>query len=158
MRFLCKSHCDAVFPIWCTAQAYILIFSSVLLTLRPATPLRRKLIAHVDILLILAFGLYTYRDLWPLLTFYLSPTDINDSITWSRVALLGIAAVVIPLIRPRTYVPVDPSMVTPEKDVAPEQTASWLSLLFHEYMTQLVWKAWHTTALPFDELVIASRA
>jgi hypothetical protein len=134
-------------------QTYTLIFSFIMLNLRPATPLRGKLIAHVDILLFLAFCLYTYRDLWPLLTFYLSPSDVNNAITWSRVAILGVAAVVIPLIRPRTYVPVDPKNPTPEKDVLPEQTAPWLFLIFHEYMTGIVWRAWNTTSLPYDQLV-----
>lgn len=124
-----------------------------MLTLRPATPLRRQLIAHIDMLLLLAFGLYTHRDLWPMLTYYLGPSDLDNAITWSRVAILGVVAVVIPLIRPRTYIPVDPSNPTPENDVLPEQTASWLSLLLHEYMTSLVWKAWKTTSLPYEKLV-----
>lgn len=124
-----------------------------MLTLRPATPLRRQLMAHLDALLFLAFCLYSYRDLWPLLTVDLSPSDGDSAITWSRVAILAVAAVLIPIIRPRTYEPADPNHPTPKKDVLPEQTAPWLFFVFHEYMTGLVWKAWHTTALPYEELV-----
>ncbi|KAL7418721.1 hypothetical protein Q5752_006404 [Cryptotrichosporon argae] len=132
--------------------AYTLLLSLLLLTLRPATPLRRHLMAHTDVLLLLAFSLYIYRDLWPSLTYYLVPSDLDNAITWSRIAILGVAAVVIPLVRPRTYVPVDPAHPTPEKDVHPEQTASLLSYWFYEYMTPLVWKAWKTPALPYDDL------
>ena len=87
------------------------------------------------------------------MTFYLSPSDIDNAVTWSRIGILGVASVLIPLIRPRTYVPVDPNNPTPDKDVLPEQTASLLSLIFHEYMTGLVWKAWQTTSLPYEQLV-----
>ncbi|ORY22510.1 hypothetical protein BCR39DRAFT_551500 [Naematelia encephala] len=132
--------------------AYSLILSLLLLTLRPATPVRRQLIAHLDILLFLAFCVYAYRDLWPLLTFYLEPSDIHNAITWSRVAILAAAAVVIPLIRPRTYVPVDPKNPTPVDQINPEQTAPWLFHVFYEFMTPLVWRAWNTPALPYDDL------
>ena len=134
------------------AQTYTLLFSFLMLTLRPATPLRRRLIVHVDTLLFLAFCLYSYRDLWPLLTFHLSPSDAHNAVTWSRVAILGVAAVLIPIIRPRTYVPADPSHPAQDQGVIPEQTAPWLSFIFYEFMTGLVWKAWHTTALPYDQL------
>jgi hypothetical protein len=109
------------------------------------------LIAHLDILLALAFLLYTYRDLWPLLTYYLNPSDIDSLVTWARVGLLGVAAVVIPLIRPRTYVPVDPYNPTPKEDIHPEQTAPLISFIFFEYMTPMVLKAWKTASLPYDD-------
>ncbi|ODO04635.1 hypothetical protein I350_05244 [Cryptococcus amylolentus CBS 6273] len=131
---------------------YSLALSFLLLTLRPGTPLRRHLIAHLDVLLCLAFGVYAYRDIWPLLTFHLEPADIHNAITWSRVVILSFAAVVIPLIRPRTYTPVDPSNPTPLNEVHPEQTAPLLSYLLFDYMTSLVWKAWKTPALPYDDL------
>ncbi|WVQ93407.1 hypothetical protein IAU59_000477 [Kwoniella sp. CBS 9459] len=136
----------------CGFYVYTLLFSFLLLTLRPATPLRRHLITHVDTLLFLGWCLYAYRDLWPLLTFTLDPADINNAITWSRVAILSVSAVIIPLLRPRTYVPVDPYNPTPEADIHPEQTASWLSFVFYEFMSGLVWKAWKSPSLPYDQL------
>ncbi|WVQ74599.1 hypothetical protein IAR50_004200 [Cryptococcus sp. DSM 104548] len=131
---------------------YSLALSFLLLTLRPGTPLRRHLISHLDVLLFLAFGVYAYRDIWPLLTFHLEPADIQNPITFSRLAILTLAAVVIPLIRPRTYTPVDAANPTPKGEVHPEQTAPWLSYLLFDYMTGLVWKAWKTPALPYDDL------
>ncbi|EIW66578.1 hypothetical protein TREMEDRAFT_65446 [Tremella mesenterica DSM 1558] len=136
----------------CGFYAYTLIASFLLLTLRPATPLRRHVIAHVDALLALAFVLYAYRDLWPLLTYHIAPSDLQNPITWARISLLTVVAVVIPLIRPRTYVPADPENPSLPDDVAPEQTAPWLSFLFHEYMSSLVWKAWKTPSLPYEAL------
>lgn len=134
-------------------KTWTLLLSLALLALRPATPLRRKLISHLDTLLILGWGLYAYRDLWPLLTFTLIPTDLDNPITWARVSLLTFVAVVIPMIRPRTYVPADPNHPTPTDQINPEQTASWLSLLSYEFMTPLVWKAWKVSSLPYHDLV-----
>nr|XP_031862945.1 uncharacterized protein CI109_001420 [Kwoniella shandongensis]KAA5530017.1 hypothetical protein CI109_001420 [Kwoniella shandongensis] len=136
----------------CGFYIYTLIISFLLLTLRPATPLRRHLITHLDTLLFLGFSLYAYRDLWPLCTFNLDPADINNAITWSRVALLSVVAVLVPLIRPRTYVPADPENPTPENEIHPEQTAPWLFYVFYEFATSLIWKAWQTTALPYEAL------
>ncbi|WWC87878.1 uncharacterized protein L201_002776 [Kwoniella dendrophila CBS 6074] len=136
----------------CGFYTYTLIFAFVLLCLRPATPLRRHLIAHVDTLLFIGWCIYAYRDIWPLFTYNLSPSDLNNAITWSRVVILSVAAVLIPLLRPRTYVPADPANPTPEDEIHPEQTAPWLSYVFYEYMTGLVWRAWKTPALPYDDL------
>ncbi|OCF31712.1 ATP-binding cassette transporter [Kwoniella heveanensis BCC8398] len=136
----------------CGFYVYTLFFSFLLLTLRPATPLRRHLITHVDTLLFLGWCLYAYRDLWPLLTYTLDPADINNAITWSRVAILSVSAVIIPLLRPRTYVPADPLHPTSEGEIHPEQTASWLSFVFYEFMSGLVWKAWKSPSLPYDQL------
>ncbi|WVR03866.1 hypothetical protein IAU60_000864 [Kwoniella sp. DSM 27419] len=136
----------------CGFYTYTLIFSFLLLTLRPATPLRRHLITHVDSLLFLGWIVYAYRDLWPLVTFNLEPADLQNAITWSRLAILTVAAGIIPLIRPRTYVPVDPYHPTPEHEIHPEQTASWLSFLLYDFMTPLVWNAWKVPSLAYDQL------
>lgn len=133
-------------------QVYTLVFSLLLLTLRPATRLRRHIITHLDSLLLLAFAVYTYRDIWPLFTFNLDPEDISTPVTWARVVLLTVSAVLIPLVRPRTYVPVDPEHPSPPGEIHPEQTSPLLFYLFFEYMTGLVWKAWKTPALPYEDL------
>ncbi|GMK55604.1 hypothetical protein CspeluHIS016_0206600 [Cutaneotrichosporon spelunceum] len=130
---------------------YNLIFCFFILTLRP-TKLRRKLTKHVDLLLVLAFAVYAYRDIWPSLTYYLSPSDVNNWVTWTRIAILSFAGVVIPLIRPRTYVPVDPLNPTPPEKIHPEQTAPPIIFLFYEFMTNLVIKAWGTSSLPYEDL------
>ncbi|ORX36515.1 hypothetical protein BD324DRAFT_651753 [Kockovaella imperatae] len=134
----------------CGFYAYCLIFAFLLLTLRPATSFRRHIIAHLDMLLLLAFSLYAYRDLYPLATYNLMPRDVSDVFTWTRVGLLGLVSVVIPIIRPRTYVPADPAFPTPKGQIAPEQTAPWLFLVFYEFMTGLVLRAWRVPSLPYE--------
>lgn len=129
-----------------------MLLSFLLLTLRPATPLRRHLITHLDTVLFLGWCLYAYRDLLPLFTYHLIPTDLDNAVTWTRIGLLSVVAVLVPLVRPRTYVPADPANPTPVDQIHPEQTASWLSLMFFEFMTGLVWKAWKSPSLPYDEL------
>lgn len=96
--------------------------------------------------------MYAYRDIWPLFTFNLDPADINTPVTWARVAILTVSAVLIPLVRPRTYVPVDPQHPSPPGEIHPEQTSPLLFYIFFEYMTGLVWKAWKTPALPYEDL------
>lgn len=66
---------------------------------------------HVALLLLLAFSVYAYRDLIPLCTFTLSPMDGGDGWRlWSRLAILTFAAVLVPLLAPREYVPIDPTV------------------------------------------------
>ncbi|KAK4688391.1 hypothetical protein P7C73_g1726, partial [Tremellales sp. Uapishka_1] len=136
----------------CGFYAYTVMITSLLLTLRPLSPLRRHISFHVDVLLMIAFALYAYRDIYPLLTYFLNPSDVNEWTTWVRVGILGLAGVIIPFIRPRTYVPVNPLRPTPEKDVHPEQTASLFSYLFYNYMTGLVLTAWKTPALAYNDM------
>jgi hypothetical protein len=64
---------------------------------------------HLSSILLITLSVYAYRDIWPLLTFTLSPADGRDgSLLWAKVSLLAIAGVVIPLVTPRRYVPLDP--------------------------------------------------
>ena len=62
------------------------------------------------------------------------PVDLDNTTTWARVAILSVAAVVLPLIRPRTHVPVDPLNPISPEHVHPEQTAPWLFYVFYEFM------------------------
>ena len=80
------------------------------------------------------------------------PVDLDNATTWSRLAVLSVAAVLLPLIRPRTYIPVDPLNPVPADQVHPEQTTPWLFYIFYEFMTPLVWKAWKSPALPYEDL------
>ncbi len=64
---------------------------------------------HLSSLLLGTFSVYAYRNIWPLLTFILSPVDAwEGTLLWVRIGLLAIAAVVIPLLVPRQYIPIDP--------------------------------------------------
>lgn len=104
-------------------------------------------------LLFAGFALYAYRDLYPLFTFTIYPADIPNAITWSRVAIITLAGVVIPLIRPRVYIPADPQNPAAEKDVHPEQVTPLISFVFYEFMTGLIMKAWRKPSLPYEDLV-----
>lgn len=79
---------------------------------------------HNIVVLLLVFGVYAYRDLWPLATFNLIPADIAEGpLLWTKISLLTGIAVVIPLISPRPYIPVDPQvrMNLKRKDLSNER-------------------------------------
>ena len=66
---------------------------------------------HLGFILFATFAVYFYRDIWPLCTFTLTPADINEGpFVWARIAVLTVAAIVVPLFVPRQYVPVDPKV------------------------------------------------
>ena len=53
-----------------------------------------------------------YRDVWPYATVTLSPADAAEGpLVWVKLALLSIAAVVIPLTAPRKYEPINPKVL-----------------------------------------------
>ena len=65
--------------------------------------------AHLSSLLFITFSVYAYRDVWPLLTFTLVPADAwEGTLLWVKIGLLALAGIVVPLITPRQYVPLDP--------------------------------------------------
>ena len=64
---------------------------------------------HLSSLLLGTLSVYAYRNIWPLLTFTLSPADAEEgALLWVRIGLLAFAAVVIPVTVPRHYIPIDP--------------------------------------------------
>ena len=76
------------------------------LTLRPR--LRRVVTRHLHALLLGAFGVYAYRDIWPYCTYTLEPMDMDPAwYTWSSIGLLAFAGILVPLAIPQEYVPVD---------------------------------------------------
>jgi len=63
------------------------------------------------IVLISSFGVYAYRDLWPLATYTQNPEDLSEgSIIWVKIFILFLTSIIIPLLVPRQYVPVDPEV------------------------------------------------
>ncbi|KAH8986103.1 hypothetical protein EDB92DRAFT_1949382 [Lactarius akahatsu] len=69
---------------------------------------------HLSSLLLGTFSVYAYRNIWPLLTFTLSPVDAwEGALLWVRIGLLAFAAIVIPLLVPYQYIPIDPKARSP---------------------------------------------
>lgn len=81
------------------------------LSLGLAIQIRGRVTPHLTILLLSAFCIYVYRDMWPFATFSLSPLDAADGwLTWSRIGVLCFAGIILPSITPRVYVPIDPDV------------------------------------------------
>lgn len=73
-----------------------------------SSALRDRLLWHVAHILAATWIVFVHRDLWPLTTFTLEPLDQREGILlWIKIALLTVAAVVVPGFMPRIYVPVD---------------------------------------------------
>ncbi|EKM60769.1 uncharacterized protein PHACADRAFT_246884 [Phanerochaete carnosa HHB-10118-sp] len=106
---------------------------------------------HLCLVLVVTWGVFFYRDLWPSLTYVLSPLDAHEGwLIWTKVGLLTWAAVVVPLLIPREYTPVDPK--DPAAEVNPEQTACILSMSLYLFLEPLIWKAYRLPHLPYDQL------
>ena len=68
---------------------------------------------HNNFVLFTALAVYVYRDIWPLATYTDNPVDGSEgALLWTKVIVLFITAVIIPLVVPRQYVPVDPKVNT----------------------------------------------
>ncbi|KAI0918391.1 hypothetical protein AcV5_002391 [Taiwanofungus camphoratus] len=105
---------------------------------------------HLSTVLFLCWAVYVYRDIWPLATFTLNPVDAAEGgILWTKIALLTIAAVVVPLCMPRQYIPLNPKEPKPPN---PEQTASILSLVFYNWLDNIVFEAYRTPHLSFEQI------
>ncbi|QRV86004.1 ATP-binding cassette transporter abc4 [Ceratobasidium sp. AG-Ba] len=133
----------------CIFYTYSTLLAIFALTLSP----RWRSVAgvHLVLLLLIAFAIYVWRDLMPFATLTLRPVDLAGGwLTWSRIAILGLIAVIIPLCIPRRYTPLDlkQAPATPN----PEQTASIISLVSYQFMDPLVWSAYRGPKLEFDQL------
>ncbi|KAI9431384.1 hypothetical protein H4582DRAFT_2085055 [Lactarius indigo] len=129
----------------CLTYLYMAFLGSMTLTARRS----RASIAsfHLSSLLLGTFSVYAYRDIWPLLTFTLSPVDASEGpLLWVRIGLLAFAAIVIPLFIPYQYIP-DPLQV-----INPEQTASLLSMMLYTFLDPIVFLAYRVPHLSHDML------
>ncbi|KAJ3772853.1 hypothetical protein FB446DRAFT_788322 [Lentinula raphanica] len=111
----------------------------------------RVAIKHLNSVLLAAFCVYLYRDVYPLITFTLKPKDLSEGgILWAKIIDLAIISAVIPLVVPRPYVPADPRNHSPKPN--PEQTASILSLFTYAFVDRLVFAAYRVSHLDFSQL------
>lgn len=84
---------------------YASLLALLTLTLRPT--LRRHIALHLSIILLAVFAVYFYRDFYPYATFTLKPVDSD----WARIWVLTFVSVVLPMITPREYRPLDPEVI-----------------------------------------------
>ncbi|KAI0329604.1 multidrug resistance-associated ABC transporter [Cubamyces sp. BRFM 1775] len=129
------------------AYASLLAFMSIISNPRLSGMVSR----HAAFVLLVTWGVYVYRDLWPLATFTLQPVDAEEGLfIWLKVSLLTLAAVVVPLFCPRQYVPIDPKDPMPQPN--PEQTASLFSMSIYTFLDGIIFKAYRMPHLPWEEL------
>ncbi|KAJ7919496.1 hypothetical protein B0H13DRAFT_2430321 [Mycena leptocephala] len=106
---------------------------------------------HLNLILAVAFGVYFYRDILPFGAYTWPQQDAAEgSILHAKLITLTIAAVIVPLLNPRTYIPVDPKNPMPVPN--PEQTASPLSLLLFTFLDPVILLAYKLPHLPYDLL------
>lgn len=124
----------------------MLALFSVTLTRR----LRTTTTHHLNTLLLIAFSIYFYRDIWPYATFTTEPLDMRYPwFTWSSIALLFFSGLLIPLTVPHEYVPLDAN--SPNEPNS-EQTASLVSFLLFSFLDPIVFKAYRVPHLPYEDL------
>ncbi|KAI0932659.1 hypothetical protein AcW1_000282 [Taiwanofungus camphoratus] len=113
--------------------------------------LSRVVTRHLALILFVPWAVYVYRDVFPLMTFTLSPVDGADgALFWSKFAVLTFVAVVVPLLIPRQYIPIDPK--NPAAEPNPEQTASILSMALFNFLDKPIIEAYRVPHLPLDKL------
>ncbi|GAW05721.1 ABC transporter [Lentinula edodes] len=96
---------------------------------------------HLEVVLLTSLVVYGLNIVVPIIV---SAENIvghceGSTKSWVKFIALLLGAVLLPLLIPRQYVPVDPK--NPLSAPNPEQTASLLSLVFFTYLDSLVWKA-----------------
>ncbi|KAJ7680686.1 hypothetical protein DFH06DRAFT_1163946 [Mycena polygramma] len=108
-------------------------------------------VKHLNTLLFAIFGVYFYRDVFPLATFTRVPLDIGEGkLLWTKIITLFIVSCIIPLSMPRQYVPVDPKNPTPVANA--EQTSSLLSLVLYFFLDPIIFLGYRTPHLKFEQL------
>lgn len=123
---------------------------------------------HAAFVLLVTWGVYFYRDAWPLATVTLQPRDAAEGLfLWLKFAVLTVAAIVVPIFSPRAYTPVDPkvrslftahgvrgsnSIQDPMPEPNPEQTASIFSMSIYTFLDGIIFKAYRMPHLPWEEL------
>jgi hypothetical protein len=101
--------------------------------------LARHVSPHATIGMLAVFCSFFYRDVWPLVTYDLSPQDPTTAGLWLQVLFSGAGGILLPLFEPYPYIPVDP--LHPQAQVNLEQTASIFSFLFYFFLDEIIFKA-----------------
>ncbi|KAF9021407.1 P-loop containing nucleoside triphosphate hydrolase protein [Hymenopellis radicata] len=113
--------------------------------------LRQLYVRHINIILVVTFAIYAYRDLVPLTTYTHLPQDIGEGrLLWAKVAVLAITGLVIPLFIPREYVPVDADNPAPVPNI--EQITPLISLVFFFWLDPVISAAYRLAHFPYEQL------
>ncbi|EIW86373.1 hypothetical protein CONPUDRAFT_78742 [Coniophora puteana RWD-64-598 SS2] len=133
----------------CMTATYASLLALISVGTRPRWS---KLISnHLATILLVTFAVFIYRDIYPLLTFTKQPQDVQEGwLLWSRLIVLGLIAVVFPLVFPRQYIPEDPT--DPSSEPHPEQTSSWLSMFLYLWLDPIVLLAYRVPHLSVNHL------
>ncbi|KAF8218227.1 hypothetical protein K438DRAFT_1925383 [Mycena galopus ATCC 62051] len=111
----------------------------------------RIALKHLNTVLLSTFIVYLYRDVFPLATFTLIPMDLwEGQFLWPKVITLFAVSVIIPVIIPRQYIPLDPKK--PMAVANAEQTASILSSALYFFLDPIISLAYRIPHLSFDQL------
>ncbi|KAL4069345.1 P-loop containing nucleoside triphosphate hydrolase protein [Scleroderma citrinum] len=129
------------------------VYASLLGLVSVTTRLKysRIIASHLVVMLLVLFLVYAYRDLYPLLTFTQVPQDLHEGgLLWAKVSILTTISIVLPLLCPTQYIPVDPA--NPSEFPHSEQTASWLMFSLYIWLDPIVFKAQKVSHLSHDQL------
>lgn len=90
-------------------KIYMSILSAAVLLSRDS--IQHHLRRHATFLSILAFAVFAIRDLWPIALYDREPVDGQLGwLLWTRIGLVGYIGLVVPIVLPGVYVPVDPNV------------------------------------------------
>lgn len=93
------------------AQSYATVLA--VLTVLVSAPASRILSGHATLVTLVIVGVYTYRDIWPLLTYTLTPQDEWEGRTlWVKFAFAVLSSVIFPVVEPYPYIPIDSEVCT----------------------------------------------
>ncbi|KAE9407351.1 P-loop containing nucleoside triphosphate hydrolase protein [Gymnopus androsaceus JB14] len=112
---------------------------------------RAILMRHLNIVLLVTWIVYGYYDLFPLATFAQTPSHLCQGwVLWTKIGILTVTCVVVPLGIPREYIPIDPKNPMPVPN--PEQIASFFSLGMFFFLEPVVFEAYRVPHLPYERL------
>ncbi|KAJ6578766.1 multidrug resistance-associated ABC transporter [Mycena vulgaris] len=131
-----------------TSLIYVFVSFLAIISLCVRPSISVNAARHLNLVLISTLGVYLYRDVLPLGTF--SATSQDSNLAWIRIALLSVTGVIIPLLTPRRYTPVD--LQNPMEVPNPEQTASIISLVTFSFLDATIFLAHRLTRLPYELL------
>ncbi|KAJ6585523.1 multidrug resistance-associated ABC transporter [Mycena capillaripes] len=132
-------------------MTYFYAFFLAILSVAPSAKWGYTAVKHLNSLLLTTFGVYFYRDIFPLATFALVPMDVAEGqLLWIKIVILFAISGIIPLVMPRQYIPVDPK--NPNNEESPEQTSSLLSLVLYFFLDPIIFLGYRLPHLKFDQL------